>query len=188
MKNLWNNESGAILSAELVLIGTLVVLGVITGLSCLQTAVVDELSSVGAAIRGMNQTYYTPTFRGCWKWWGRTSYTGGSFYRDSYLFGGATSSAEIGGLGYGTPVYGNTGVYTDFGAGTPTVTPGGCPTGDCPGTSTPLLPAPAAPAPVTEPCQTCPSGEPTPGPNGSGIGNGRPIIPAGPVPQASPTL
>lgn len=62
LRSLFRDESGFIVSAELVLIGTLVVLGMITGLVCLRSAVVDELASLGAAFRGMNQTYYTPAF------------------------------------------------------------------------------------------------------------------------------
>ena len=39
MKALWNDESGMILSAELILIVTIGVLGLVTGLACVQQAV-----------------------------------------------------------------------------------------------------------------------------------------------------
>jgi Flp pilus assembly pilin Flp len=44
---LWDDEDGVILSAELVLIGTILILGMIVGLVGLQTAVVAELSDLG---------------------------------------------------------------------------------------------------------------------------------------------
>ncbi len=58
LKKLWNDEAGAILSAELVLIMTLLVIGMIVGLSELQDAVVNELNDVGEAIGSLNQSYF----------------------------------------------------------------------------------------------------------------------------------
>lgn len=54
---LWNDEDGVILSAELVLIGTILVMGLIVGLANLQDAVVGELNSLGNAIGGSSQSY-----------------------------------------------------------------------------------------------------------------------------------
>ncbi len=51
------DEVGAILSAELVLIGTLLVLGVLVGLVELQDAVVNELNDLGEAIGSINQSF-----------------------------------------------------------------------------------------------------------------------------------
>jgi hypothetical protein len=59
LKAIWNDEHGVILSAELVLIGTILVLGVIVGLVELQCAVVAELSDLGDAIGNFDQGYYT---------------------------------------------------------------------------------------------------------------------------------
>ncbi|MEO2020035.1 MAG: hypothetical protein ABGZ53_37365, partial [Fuerstiella sp.] len=59
MKNLWNDESGVILSAELVLIGTILVLGMIVGLVNLQVAVVHELADLGDAFGNLSQSYNT---------------------------------------------------------------------------------------------------------------------------------
>jgi len=53
----WNDETGFVLSAELVIILTVAVLGIIVGLSYVQTAVVNELSDVGSAISSLNQSY-----------------------------------------------------------------------------------------------------------------------------------
>ncbi|MCA9051243.1 MAG: hypothetical protein KDA89_21045 [Planctomycetaceae bacterium] len=57
MKTLWNDENGVILSAELVLIGTILVIGMIVGLVELQCAVVGELSDLGSAIGNLDQSY-----------------------------------------------------------------------------------------------------------------------------------
>jgi hypothetical protein len=46
LKTLWNDESGVILSAEIVLVGTILVLGMITGLVELQSSVIGELQDV----------------------------------------------------------------------------------------------------------------------------------------------
>ncbi len=54
---LWNDESGFIVSAELVLVATLLVVGLIVGLSEIQYAVVEELNDVADAIGSVNQSY-----------------------------------------------------------------------------------------------------------------------------------
>ncbi|MEO2014054.1 MAG: hypothetical protein ABGZ53_06750 [Fuerstiella sp.] len=58
MKNLWKDESGVILSAEIVLIGTILVIGMIVGLVELQVGVVGELSDLGDAIGNFDQSYF----------------------------------------------------------------------------------------------------------------------------------
>ena len=62
MKALWNDEAGVILSAELVLIGTILVLGMIVGLVELQCAVVAELSDLSSAFGNLSQSYQTSGF------------------------------------------------------------------------------------------------------------------------------
>ena len=57
LKKLWNDEAGAIVSAELVLVATILVIGVVTGLSSVRDAVVTELADVGAAIGNVDQSY-----------------------------------------------------------------------------------------------------------------------------------
>lgn len=56
---LWNDEAGVILSAEIVLVGTILVIGMIVGLVELQCSVVDELNDLGEAIGSANQSYTT---------------------------------------------------------------------------------------------------------------------------------
>jgi hypothetical protein len=61
-KTLWQDESGVILSAELVLIGTILVLGMLVGLVELQSAVISELSDLGAAFGNLDQSYQVSGF------------------------------------------------------------------------------------------------------------------------------
>ena len=56
-KRLWNDQAGFIISAELVLISTVGVIGLVTGLTCLRNAVNDELSDVACAIKSLDQSY-----------------------------------------------------------------------------------------------------------------------------------
>lgn len=84
-QKLLHDEHGFIVTTELVIIATLLVIGLITGLQCLQTAVVAELKDVGAAIGSLNQSYSYSGMHGCWAW-GRSgwhaNYTRGSAFVD----------------------------------------------------------------------------------------------------------
>jgi Flp pilus assembly pilin Flp len=57
VRQLLNDEAGFIISAELVLVATLLVIGLIVGLSEVQHAVVTELNDVADAIGELNQSY-----------------------------------------------------------------------------------------------------------------------------------
>lgn len=61
MKNivvrLWRDEAGFVVSTELVLIATIVVIGMITGLVTVRDAVVTELADVADAISEVDQSY-----------------------------------------------------------------------------------------------------------------------------------
>lgn len=84
MKALLNDEAGFVVSAELVLIATLLVIGLIVGLSEVQHAVVAELNDVADAIGNVNQSYYytgfskNKTYGG-----GIAAYTRGSAWADT---------------------------------------------------------------------------------------------------------
>ncbi len=68
LKSLWNDECGVILSAELVLIATILVLGMVVGSVELQCAVVAELSDLGDAFGNLDQSFQTSgltSFKDC---------------------------------------------------------------------------------------------------------------------------
>jgi Flp pilus assembly pilin Flp len=57
LKRLWSDEGGAIISAELVLVLTIVVLGMIVGLVAVRDAVVTELADFAQAIGSLDMSY-----------------------------------------------------------------------------------------------------------------------------------
>lgn len=57
LKKLWKDEGGALLSAELVLVMTLVFCGIAVGVGAVRTALVQELADVAEAIGTLNQSY-----------------------------------------------------------------------------------------------------------------------------------
>ncbi len=57
LKNLWNDEAGVIISAELVLVLTIAVLAMVVGLHAVAKAVTYELGDLGAAFGAINQSY-----------------------------------------------------------------------------------------------------------------------------------
>lgn len=79
---LLRDEGGFIVSAELVLVGTLLVIGMIVGLSEVQHAIVEELNDVADAVGALNQSYCFSGFsshKNCWKIKAQTS---GSSFQD----------------------------------------------------------------------------------------------------------
>jgi hypothetical protein len=82
LKNLWNDEAGVIISAELVLVLTICVLGVIVGLSSVVVAVNEELQDTAHAIGVLNQSFGYTGFTGCKKGGNPISYTYGAVNTD----------------------------------------------------------------------------------------------------------
>lgn len=77
LARLWADEAGFIVSAELVLVATILVIGMIVGLVSLRNQVVQELVDVGQAVGSMTQSYaYAGTTKPC------IANTSGSFYYD----------------------------------------------------------------------------------------------------------
>lgn len=74
LKSFWADESGVIVSAELVTIATLGVVGMTVGLSTMATAVNAELTDVARAFRSLNQSYRFSGFSSC------RAFTAGSYF------------------------------------------------------------------------------------------------------------
>jgi Flp pilus assembly pilin Flp len=53
----WNEQDGAVVSAEIMLIGTILVLGMIVGLKSVRDSVVTELADVAQGMGNLNQSY-----------------------------------------------------------------------------------------------------------------------------------
>ncbi len=86
MLNLLNalrqDEHGVILSTEIVIIGSLLVIGLITGLTCLQKSVNGELHDLAGAIGALDQTYSFSAHRKPGNAGQCCAYTAGSAYRN----------------------------------------------------------------------------------------------------------
>ena len=89
-KRFWNDETGAYVSLEIVLVGTILGIGVITGLSSLRDGVITELADVGAAISSLDQSY---TLHGSVS---HSAATADTFYEDQIDFcdDGTTTVSE----------------------------------------------------------------------------------------------
>jgi Flp pilus assembly pilin Flp len=76
LQHFWNDESGVVVSAELILVVTILVIGMVVGLTSLRDQVIQELGDVALAIASVNQSF---SFSGAT---GHHSSTAGSIFVD----------------------------------------------------------------------------------------------------------
>ena len=57
IRKLWNDETGFVVSAELIMIATIAVIGLMVGLSSVRDGVTSELSDVAGTVQEANQSY-----------------------------------------------------------------------------------------------------------------------------------
>jgi hypothetical protein len=62
---LWKDDYGAVLSAEAVVVGTVAVIGLSTGMTVVARSVNEELQDVSCAIRSLDQSYCIPARESC---------------------------------------------------------------------------------------------------------------------------
>jgi hypothetical protein len=93
-RDFWNDEQGALLSAELVAVGTVAVIGTTVGLSTLSKSVNDELREVAYSIRSLNQSYSVPGHVGCRAWTAGSSYTQPDVNQSIQDLVGSSAAAE----------------------------------------------------------------------------------------------
>lgn len=80
LQKLWNDEVGFIISSELVLVATILVIGMIVGLTTVRDQVVQELADIAGSFSDLNQSY---SYSGVS---GHTSNTTGSNFNDQTDF------------------------------------------------------------------------------------------------------
>jgi Flp pilus assembly pilin Flp len=80
LKNFWNDEAGAAFSAEIVLVVTILVIGMVVGLAAVRDSVVSELADVAQAIANIDQSY---SYHGIV---GHRAYTYGATFADAKDF------------------------------------------------------------------------------------------------------
>lgn len=78
LMSLYNDEAGFIVSAELVLVATIGVLGLLVGLSEIAWGLNEEMEDVGAAFGSVNQSYAYRGTAGC------KGFIAGSHFEDEY--------------------------------------------------------------------------------------------------------
>ena len=96
INRLWKEEAGFVISSELVLIATLLVIGMLAGLTAVRDAVVQELGDIANAIGLVNQSY---SFSGVT---GHNSSTSGTAFNDRRDFC-EDANADNNGLEGGEP-------------------------------------------------------------------------------------
>lgn len=74
LKNFWHDEAGLVMSAELVMLGTVGVIGATVGLSAAATSVNDEMVELSHAIRSLDQSYHVEGHQSCRAWTASSSY------------------------------------------------------------------------------------------------------------------
>jgi Flp pilus assembly pilin Flp len=57
MRKLWKDEAGFVVSVELILIATILVIGLVSGLTMLRDSVLAELGDLAGAIGALDQSY-----------------------------------------------------------------------------------------------------------------------------------
>lgn len=159
LRDLSRDESGFIVSAEIVIILTVAILGMVVGLVNLQNALLGEFADLSMAFQSLNQSYSTPSYRGCMKWWGgRTSWVAGTTFID--IYDGCVANPNAG--YYGGEIHGGTGYYSNTES---------CPiTIDQPATSTCTTGCPTEllpPSPSAPGTPAVPAAPTTPAPQGS---------------------
>lgn len=133
LRQLAADESGFLISAELTLIVTVLVLGMIVGLNSVQSAVVGEFRDIAHGFNCLNQSFAFTGFHSCWKWWGPLAWTSGSaFYNYRQIYCDVAGPALAGPIG---PAY----LGSDIVGG-------------------PIPEAAPCPTPLPAPCPDCPPG------------------------------
>jgi Flp pilus assembly pilin Flp len=90
LRKLWNDEAGAVISAEIVLVATILVIGMVVGLKSVRDSVVTELADVAQAIANLDQSYSYTAING------HGAGTAGSFFLDANDFCDTAADIDVG--------------------------------------------------------------------------------------------
>lgn len=92
IKMLWTDQAGAVVSAELLLLATGLVLGVLVGLKSVRDAVVTELADVAQSVANYDQSY---SFSGIS---GHQAASAGAFFIDTVDYCDTSADEAVGNL------------------------------------------------------------------------------------------
>jgi len=104
LRRLWADEAGFVISSELVLVATILVIGMIVGLTELRNQVVQELADVAVAIGRVSQSYSYSSVAG------HAAATAGSAFADTRDFCDEDGVDPAGSSAAGIVLNGATGV------------------------------------------------------------------------------
>jgi len=83
IRKLWNDQSGFIVSMELILIATVVVLGLIVGMNEVAVGLNTEFNDISNSVGALVQSYATPNYKGVDPCSGKQySFSGGTRFID----------------------------------------------------------------------------------------------------------
>lgn len=80
LQRFWNDDAGFVVSAELILVATILVIGMVVGLNAVRNSMTSELADVALAIDSVNQSYVVRSVRG------HAAATSGSEFADNTDF------------------------------------------------------------------------------------------------------
>src|SRR4051812_2219576 len=65
LKKLWNDDGGALIATEFLFVATILIIGIVVGLSAVRVAVNAELTELANAILALSQSYTVSGQAGC---------------------------------------------------------------------------------------------------------------------------
>jgi len=65
LKKMWSDDQGALIAMEFLFVATILVIGVVVGLTAVRNAVATELSELANAILALSQGYTVSGLSGC---------------------------------------------------------------------------------------------------------------------------
>ena len=96
LKTIWKDERGFIASTDLILIGTVLILGSIVGLATMRDEIVQELGDIATAIGQLNQSYSFAAFNNGQFSVAGSSYTDMADYGELGTLEGSNNNATAG--------------------------------------------------------------------------------------------
>ena len=97
MRRLWHDDGGALIATEWVFVATILILGLVVGLTAISRAVEGELVDLANAIGSLNQSFSFGGSSGC------CASTAGSFFlettRRSFSFTGCVAAPTLAAVG-----------------------------------------------------------------------------------------
>ncbi len=101
LNRFWNDDAGFIVSAELLFLYTIAVLGLLTGMVAIRNAVIHEMVDVADSIGALDQSYTFTGLSGC------KSQTAGSAFDNTTNAFNAVSNVNVTSLAPPTPLQGS---------------------------------------------------------------------------------